>query len=75
MVSGSTLLRTAPMRAPAMVRGSITSTRSQSIRGLSTLGFGCRFGRFSKQLAMAPPNTVTLDSGMACLGEKPSTSA
>mmetsp|Transcript_47320 Transcript_47320/g.143296 ORF Transcript_47320/g.143296 Transcript_47320/m.143296 type:complete len:204 (-) Transcript_47320:788-1399(-) len=38
-VSGRTLFRNAPMSAPAMVRGSITSIRSQSTRGRSARGW------------------------------------
>lgn len=66
-VSGSILLRLAPIRAPAKVGGSMTTMRLQSMRGRSAVG--CRFLLFINVLAIAPPNTVTLLRGMACLGK------
>mmetsp|Transcript_25042 Transcript_25042/g.53324 ORF Transcript_25042/g.53324 Transcript_25042/m.53324 type:complete len:256 (+) Transcript_25042:960-1727(+) len=71
IASGSSLFRNAPISAPAMVSGSITSMRSQSTSGRSARGW--RFRTFSTVLATAPPKTVMFDSGMACLGLNPMT--
>mmetsp|Transcript_21527 Transcript_21527/g.40791 ORF Transcript_21527/g.40791 Transcript_21527/m.40791 type:complete len:244 (+) Transcript_21527:872-1603(+) len=69
--SGSNLFKNAPIKAPAIVNGSMTKIKSQSTRGRSARG--CLFFTFNMVLATAPPKTVMLESGMACLGEKPMT--
>mmetsp|Transcript_22321 Transcript_22321/g.52582 ORF Transcript_22321/g.52582 Transcript_22321/m.52582 type:complete len:240 (-) Transcript_22321:10-729(-) len=61
--SGKTLLRNAPINAPAIVNGSITRIKSQSINGRSANG--CLFLEFNNMFATAPPRTVTFDKGMA----------
>ena len=68
-VSGSVSFRLAPISAPARVDGSMTTIRSQSIKGRSAAG--CLFLQLRSVFATPPPNTVTLLSGMACLGRKP----
>mmetsp|Transcript_11866 Transcript_11866/g.28115 ORF Transcript_11866/g.28115 Transcript_11866/m.28115 type:complete len:233 (+) Transcript_11866:799-1497(+) len=70
--SGRTLLRNAPTSAPAIVSGSITKIRSQSMSGRSASG--CLFRLLRIMFAMAPPKTVTFDRGIPCLGENPMTS-
>mmetsp|Transcript_17478 Transcript_17478/g.35936 ORF Transcript_17478/g.35936 Transcript_17478/m.35936 type:complete len:300 (-) Transcript_17478:274-1173(-) len=69
--SGKILFRNAPINAPAIVSGSITKIKSQSIRGRSARG--CLFWVLRIMLASEPPKTVTFDKGIPCLGENPIT--
>ncbi len=64
-----TLLRYPPMTAPRMVDGSMTSMRSQSIRGLGLKEW--RRLMLKKRLATAPPTMVKLERATAYFAEKP----
>ena len=59
------------MTAPRMVLGSMTSMRSQSIRGL--LLIECRLPMLKNMLAHAPPTMVKLERATACCAGKPET--
>mmetsp|Transcript_92715 Transcript_92715/g.247905 ORF Transcript_92715/g.247905 Transcript_92715/m.247905 type:complete len:219 (-) Transcript_92715:613-1269(-) len=61
---GTHLLMKAPTTAPAMVSGSMTRIRSQSISGRCLNGWVR--GAFSTVLEMAPPKIATLESATAC---------
>mmetsp|Transcript_56501 Transcript_56501/g.169024 ORF Transcript_56501/g.169024 Transcript_56501/m.169024 type:complete len:218 (-) Transcript_56501:158-811(-) len=69
--SGSDLLASTPPSAPAIVGGSMTSIRSQLMRGRSASG--CRLGAFKIVFATAPPKTQLEDKAIACFGANLST--